>query len=70
MKELLPCPFCGGSPNVKYIGNDFTKKRSIIIQCTNCHAQRTDGAIRFGMDWLKNISFDRWNRRVKEQKDA
>ena len=64
MKDLLPCPFCGGKPEVKYIGNDLTPKRFIEIQCSKCGAKRKDGAIRFGMDWLENTAAQGWNRRL------
>jgi Lar family restriction alleviation protein len=64
VKELLPCPFCGGKPEVKYIGNEFTPKRYIEIKCTKCFAKRKDGAIRFGLDWLENTAANGWNRRT------
>lgn len=64
MKDLLPCPFCGGSPDVKYIGDDSTPKRFIEIECSLCGAKRTDGAIRFGMDWLEHKAVAGWNRRL------
>lgn len=65
MKDLLPCPFCGGKPEVKYIGNASTPKRFIEIQCSNCGAKRKDGAItpRFGMDWLEKKAVEGWNSR-------
>lgn len=62
--ELNPCPFCGGKPELKHIGNEYTKKRVIEINCTKCHAKRTDASIRFGMDWLENAAKEAWNKRV------
>lgn len=62
--ELLPCPFCGSQPEIKRIGNDFTPKRKITIKCKKCRIERTDSAIRNGMDWLENVAIKQWNERV------
>jgi hypothetical protein len=49
-KELYECPFCGGEPQVKHIGNDYVKRRTIEVKCTSCRCCRRDGAIRYGFD--------------------
>jgi hypothetical protein len=61
--KLLPCPFCGCQPELKYIGNDRLKKRSITIKCPNCRIERTDSALRFGFEWLEGVVEKNWNTR-------
>lgn len=62
----LPCPFCGTTPVMNRVGNDFSRKRSITIKCPNCRAQRTDAALRFGFDWLLDTAIKNWNQRPNE----
>ena len=49
--RLLPCPHCGGEPELKeYDKEDFA------VECTVCHART---------DWeLKEEAIEIWNRRV------
>lgn len=61
--ELYACPFCGGAPTVKHIGNECVKKRKIEISCSECRCRRVDGAITHGFDWLENIATEHWNQR-------
>ena len=63
--ELLPCPFCGGEAKIKYIGNDYTKKRSIEIECNCCHIKKRISALYQGLEWLEDKIIDFWNRRAK-----
>jgi Lar family restriction alleviation protein len=60
---LLPCPFCGGSPEIIQQGNDFTKKRRITIRCSKCRVERSDAAMRNGIDWLEKAAIENWNQR-------
>lgn len=63
--ELLDCPFCGSKPEVRYIGNDYTKKRKIEIVCKGkCRAKQTNAAITQGFLWLEEVAFKLWNQRV------
>ena len=64
MSELLRCPFCGGEPELKRKGNEFTKSRCVEIKCKNCRITRTDCAIRNSMEWVENIAIKAWNTRV------
>lgn len=63
MKKLMPCPFCGTIPAVREIGNEWTKKRSIVIKCPKCRCQRTDATMRFAFDWLRDVAAKNWNQR-------
>lgn len=52
--KLLPCPFCGGEPEIERMG---TSRVSMIITCTECGA-----SLETGETWLdKNCS---WNTRA------
>lgn len=62
--ELLPCPFCGTEPNVKHVGNEYTKSRSLVIKCPKCRTEMKNSAIRFGFEWLENITAKSWNTRA------
>ena len=64
--ELLNCPFCDSLPNVKHIGNDHTKTRSIEIKCENrmCRATMKNSALRLPFNCLEEISSKNWNRRT------
>jgi len=61
--EMLDCPFCGGEPKVKHIGNDRTKRRAIEVSCEGCRCKRTDAAIYHGFDWIEEIAAKNWNQR-------
>jgi len=63
-RELLPCPFCGGEPIVKYIGNNLTQARKIEIKCTRCRIKRIDATVRHSFDWLEDVAVGGWNQRV------
>ncbi len=67
MKKLKPCPFCEAEAKMKFIGNEHTKSRTIEVKCSNseCRVTMKNGAIRFGFDWLEDISIKAWNRRAK-----
>ena len=54
---LKPCPFCGGSVEIKVNG-----RWEAVYVCTECHAEVT---------WKKDLvpwreNHDEWNRRAKE----
>lgn len=70
MAGLLPCPFCGGQPAYRMIGNDHTKKRRVEAYCTECFVSMTTGAIYKGFDWLVETMVDKWNRRVENEQQA
>ena len=61
--ELSDCPFCGGPPRIKHIGNNLSKKRTIEIRCARCRVQRTDSTLTFVFDWLEDVAVKNWNQR-------
>ena len=61
---MLQCPFCGAEPEMMQIGNDYTKKRSVVIKCNRCRIQRKDSALRNSMDWLVDVAVKQWNQRA------
>jgi len=63
--KLLPCPFCGGKPQLMFSGNDFTKSRSVTITCTKCFCKRTIASVHHSSHWAAELSIERWNERVK-----
>jgi Restriction alleviation protein Lar len=65
--DLMPCPFCGGEPAMREIGNDYTKKRAIEVYCLSCRVMRRDGAISHGFDWLRTVAKENWNQRPEQE---
>jgi hypothetical protein len=74
MRELKPCPFCGGKPKVKVcdgsgtyytdIGTDFLFGRKMshcLVKCDRCGVKTKAYLTRRGV-------FNAWNRREGEQK--
>lgn len=63
MKNLRPCPFCGGQPRVRRFGNGY------VIQCRNCGATGTRKIVQ---DWHDNkfIAQEQaataWNQRTED----
>ena len=66
--ELKPCPFCGGEPEIRYQGNDYTKSRKITIRCPKCRIERRDAAIKNNFEWLERIAIGHWNTRQEVPK--
>ena len=66
MSELKPCPFCGGVAEMKRQGNDYTKKRRIVVRCPACRLERADAAIHHSMEWLEGVATKNWNHRPIE----
>lgn len=55
--KLMPCPFCGESPRLIFVGGDINKW---IVECDNykCRIQPSTDYHRF-----KNVVVREWNRR-------
>ena len=65
--ELLPCPFCGGEPELKFVGNDYTKSRKATIKCKKCRAEITNAALKHDSKWCAMVSIEDWNKREYHQ---
>lgn len=61
---MLPCPFCGHDPELMQIGNNYTKKRSVVVKCKKCRIQRKDSALVQSMEWLIDVAIQQWNQRA------
>ena len=61
---MLPCPCCGGEPELTFIGNPYTKSRKVTIKCKKCRLQRTDATIRNTAEWAANVAIEQWNKRA------
>ena len=72
MSELKPCPFCGGDADVKYVGNDHTKKRAVHIGCSTvgCTVEIRVAALKFSHDWCEEKAVGRWNTRIGEDDEC
>lgn len=68
--ELLPCPFCGGDPKLRHIGNDRTAERKLEVKCSGCRMQLTHATRLHGFDWLEGLILRDWNRRALTQSAA
>jgi formate dehydrogenase maturation protein FdhE len=62
--QVLPCPFCGEIPIVKFIGNNYTKSRKVEIKCSGCRATMINATLRHDAEWIAKISIDNWNKRT------
>lgn len=63
-EAMSDCPFCGGVPKIKFIGNNHTRSRSVEIQCTGCRVKRRDGAIHHSQEWVAKVCIGFWNKRI------
>lgn len=67
MCNLLPCPFCGGKPNLKeYITRDGV--RGCTIECFNCGiiiGDRKRGNHNATAEEVKKLAIANWNNRTE-----
>lgn len=59
---LLPCPFCGTTPNVIKAGNALTV-RAVTVKCPECRVSRTDRGWILSMEQLELVAEKAWNTR-------
>lgn len=64
--NLKPCPFCGGAPILKEVGNNRTKGRHAQIKCRNCFAGIQVGALKNTIEWCVEKVIKQWNTREKD----
>lgn len=58
MNKLLPCPFCGGEPEIQQIGTNRVK-----IICKKCQVNKIAKVKRKSVDWLTGELISWWNQR-------
>lgn len=56
-KELRPCPFCDGKPELKHTGG---QRQEWWVQCSKCYSE-------IGCLHPKQQAIDVWNGKLKEQ---
>lgn len=62
--EMLPCPFCGGEPEIKQTGiNQMT------VKCRGCLIGIEQGVLRFSFEWLREKLIEKWNKRVAQNEN-
>lgn len=72
MKELLPCPFCGGKATLDCVGEtDLSYHVSrAYVECFDCEAiseiaETTNDFTKEGSEKCMQKAIDNWNRRIK-----
>lgn len=61
---MLSCPFCGGEPQLTFIGNNYSKMRKVEIKCKGCRVIMVNVSIKSGSEQLAKWSIEAWNKRV------
>lgn len=59
-REMLPCPFCGGEPEIKQTG-----KNKMTVKCKSCLIGVEQSVLRFSLEWLHAKLIENWNKRVE-----
>lgn len=66
-ETLRECPFCGSDVELTFIGNDYTKKRSVEVTHKTkkgCPVKFKQSALRNGIEWLADAVAEAWNTRA------
>lgn len=73
MKELKPCPFCGGDKldiSNKTTTINWVRKRHVAVYCKNCNAYgsriiaKETESPEFCSEKYKLLAMERWNKRI------
>ena len=64
LDSLLSCPFCGGDPVPKFIGNNYTKMRIVEIKCSKCFTEQKTATIYHDHQWCMKVATEKWNLRI------
>lgn len=57
--KLLPCPFCGGTPQEDQIGRNGWQ-----IKCASCVILYKQKTLRYDIVWLRERMAEKWNTRT------
>ena len=56
---MLPCPFCGGEPEIKQEG-----RNGLRLKCKSCLIGIKQKTLRYSLEWLRGKMIEGWNKRV------
>ena len=63
--EMLPCPCCGGEPELIFRGNDYSATKTATIKCKGCRLQRTDASMTIdATEQCIESALEQWNKRI------
>lgn len=65
MKELKPCPFCGGEAEISI--NKTKQAQTSVIRCSVCSCQKTMLKYPNYKGDIEQDIIESWNRRAGEQ---
>ncbi|MBU0847356.1 Lar family restriction alleviation protein [Patescibacteria group bacterium] len=63
--KLLPCPFCGCEPELKFICNDIfhSRKQKVEIKCSRCSVKMVNSDRQFIIEHMARTVIEMWNKR-------
>jgi len=56
--KMLPCPFCGGSPEITQQGAN-----QLTMKCQGCKVKFVQKVLRHTIEWLREKMISQWNTR-------
>lgn len=68
-EELKPCPFCGSTPQLSFVGNEATPKRKAVLKCPGCRIEMVSAGIMSPCLTLALNVVRRWNTRAPVEKE-
>lgn len=71
MQELKRCPFCGGEAEYQQYGNEHVGVTKSAVVCKSCGVQQVCKwkIHRFDLNFIRQKTIDRWNRRTESEND-
>lgn len=66
-EQLKPCPFCGGSATLSYVGGGVLVNESIKYRSLNCVPKCSNCNCALSCYPTEEEAIQKWNTRVKEE---